>query len=150
MRLYVDGKSCPTGDIDRVPIGFSLEDMLNPQAACSGRKMEMTIPSTAESNEIFGVARDIYAAERFNDSHHTARLECDGVTLFEGTIYLLDASVGSRSGGDYKVRIVEGGKDWAKDAARRELRSSGIWFNMALTPENICSTWEGEIGRAHV
>ena len=144
MRLYVDGKSCPTGDIDRVPIGFSLEDMLNPQAACSGRKMEMTIPSTAESNEIFGVARDIYAAERFNDSHHTARLECDGVTLFEGTIYLLDASVGSRSGGDYKVRIVEGGKDWAKDAARRELRSSGIWFNMALTPENICSTWEGE------
>ena len=144
MRLYVDGKSCPTGEINRVPIGFSIAGMKSPQSACSGRKMEITIPSTAESNAIFGVARDIYAAERFNDCHHTARLESEGVTLFEGTIYLLEASVGSRSDGDYKVRIVEGGKDWAKDASRRELRSSGIPFRMTLTPENICATWEGE------
>lgn len=144
MRLYVDGKSCPTAEIDKVPIGFSIDNLLNPQSAYSGAQMELTIPSTAESNAIFGVARDIYAAERFNDCRHTARLECEGVTLFEGTIYLLDASMDSRSDGDYKVRIVEGGKDWAKDAAHRELRSSGIGFSMALTPENICATWEGE------
>lgn len=144
MRLYVDGKSCPTGEIVRVPIDFSIEGMKSPQAACSGRKMEITIPSTAEADAIFGVARDIYAAERFNDYHHTARLESEGVTLFEGTIYLLDTSMASRDNGDYKVRIVEGGKDWAKDASRRELRSSGVPFSMALTPENIRDTWSGE------
>ena len=120
MRLYVDGKSCPTGEINRVPIGFSIAGMKSPQSACSGRKMEITIPSTAESNAIFGVARDIYAAERFNDCHHTARLESEGVTLFEGTIYLLEASVGSRSDGDYKVRIVEGGKGEGCVAKRAE------------------------------
>ena len=144
MRLYVDGKSCPTAEINRVPIAFSLDNLLNPQSSCSGSQMEIIIPSTAESNAIFGVSRDIYAAERFNDQHHTARLECEGVTMFEGTVYLLTSSMNSRADGEYRIRIVEGGKDWAKDASKRELRSSGIRVDMELTSENICNTWEGE------
>ena len=144
MTLFVDDKSCPTGEIVSVPIGFSIEGMRNPQSACRGAQMELTIPSTVASNEIFGAARDIYAAERFNDSHHTAYIEKDGVRLFEGTIYLLNASINDRFEGDYRVRIVEGGKDWAKDASGRLLRSSGLNFEMDLTPESIRETWEGD------
>lgn len=143
MTLLIDGKSCPAGEITKIPIDFSIRNLTNPQSACKGSTMELVIPSTAQSNAIFGTARDIYAAERFNDNHHTASLICDGVVMFEGTIYLLQASMNDRFGGHYKVRIVAGAKEWAKSASRRELRSSGLRFNMTLTPENICATWSG-------
>ena len=143
MILFVDGKSCPTKEITSLPIDFSIEGMSKPQSARQGVQIELTIPSTTESNAIFGSVRDIYSATRFNATHHQARLECDGVVMFEGTIYLLDSSMDDRFTGDYRVRVVCGGKQWAKDAARTELKSCGIPFRMELLPENIMATWEG-------
>ena len=96
MRLTVDGKSCPIGSLLKIPIGYSIESLKDPQSACKGRELEITIPSTAESNAIFGLSRDIYAAERFNDRHHTAQLECSGIVMFEGTLYLLESSMNER------------------------------------------------------
>ena len=144
MRLYVDGKSCAIPKAMMVPIGFDIAKMLDPQRAIEGRQVEITIPSTAESNAIFGVARDIYALERFNSRHHTARVECSGVEMLSGTIYILSASMNDRMAGQYKVRIVIGGYQWAKDASKTLLQSSGLRFEMNLTPESIMETWQGE------
>ena len=144
MILYVDGRSCATKEVRSLPIDFSIANMTNPQSARKGEQVEIVVPSTTESNAIFGTARDIYSAERFNTKRHQARLECDGVVLFEGTIYLIDSSIDDRFTGDYRVRIVSGAKQWAKDASRTEVRSSGLSFRMALTPENIMATWEGD------
>ena len=143
MKLYVDGQFCPLDKSPSLPTLFNLDEVTNPQSAVSGRELELEVPSTAASDAIFGVARDIYATKRFNDSHHTARIECDGVVVFEGTIYILDCTMGERHGGSYRVRIVSGGVDWAKRAATTTLQNSGLEFEMTLTPENIKSSWEG-------
>ncbi|MBQ2417962.1 MAG: hypothetical protein II282_07210, partial [Alistipes sp.] len=101
MILYVDGRSCATKEVRSLPIDFSIANMTNPQSARKGEQVEIVVPSTTESNAIFGTARDIYSAERFNTKRHQARLECDGVVLFEGTIYLIDSSIDDRFTGDY-------------------------------------------------
>ena len=144
MRLYVDGRSCPIPKATMVPIGFEIAKMQDPQRVIEGQQVEITIPSTAESNAIFGVSRDIYALERFNSRHHQARVECGGIEMFSGTIYILSASMNDRLVGHYKVRIVIGGYKWAKDASRTLLQSSGLRVDMALTPEAIMESWQGE------
>ncbi|MBQ2423777.1 MAG: hypothetical protein II262_03155 [Alistipes sp.] len=143
MKLYVDGRLCPLSELGKLPVGFSIGSMTDPQQAIAGQSLELEIPSTAESEAIFGRAKDIHAAERYNDAHHTARLTLRGVEIFSGTIYLLSAPLNSRRGGLYKVRIVSGGAAWAKWAARTRLRDSGIEFSTYLTPENIQQSWTG-------
>lgn len=143
MKLYVDGCLCPLSELGKLPVGFSIGSMTDPQQAIAGQSLELEIPSTAESEAIFGRARDIHAAERYNDAHHSARLTLRGVEIFSGTIYLLSAPLNSRRGGLYKVRIVSGGAAWAKWAARTRLRDSGIEFSTYLTPENIQQSWTG-------
>ena len=144
MRLYVGRKSCAIPKATVIPVGFSIAAMQEPQMAIEGRQVEIEVPSTAESNAIFGVARDIYALERFNSRHQEARVECGGVEMLKGTIYILWASMNDRQAGSYKVRIVIGGCMWAKDAARTLLQSSGIRVDMELTPEAIMESWQGE------
>ena len=143
MRLYVDGHDCPIGALQSLPIGFSIEGMTNPQSAMQGQELELEIPSTAEANEIFGKVRDIHAAKRFNDVHHQASLCYKGVELFSGTIYVVGLLLKEGCSEAYRVRIVAGGADWAKRAARTTLRGSGLEFATTLTPENIMNTWEG-------
>ena len=144
MRLYVGRKSCTIPKAMVIPVGFSISAMQEPQMAIEGRQVEIVIPSTAESNAIFGVARDIYALERFNSRHHEARVDCGGVEMLSGTIYILSASMNDRQAGEYKVRIVVGGCKWAKDAAQTLLQSSGLRVDMELTPEAIMESWQGE------
>lgn len=143
MKLYVDGHCCPLDSEPTLPIGFSVEGLTDPQSAMQGQILELELPSTDQSDAIFGKARDIYAAERFNDTHHQATLVYKGVELFSGTICIVNAQLNDKSGGGYRVRIVSGGADWAKRAARTTLRGCGLEFSTTLTPENIMSTWQG-------
>ena len=126
-----------------LPIGFTLEGLTDPQQAIDGVSLEFEIPSTDESEMIFGRAKDIHASERYNDGHHSAVVTIGGVEMFSGTVYLLSAPMNSRKGGEYRVRIVSGGAQWAKRAAKMTLKDSGLEFGMQLTPDNIMSTWEG-------
>ncbi|MBQ9137084.1 MAG: hypothetical protein IJX65_00420 [Alistipes sp.] len=143
MMLYVDGCSCPIEGSPKLPTLFAIDSLTDPQQAMQGQVLELEIPSTAASDAIFGVARDIYAAQRFNDSHHTAVVVCEGVELFEGTIYILSSTMAQRHGGSYRVRIAAGGADWAKRAARTTLRSSGLEFETTLTAQSIMDSWSG-------
>ena len=141
MKLYVDGSPCPLSKISKLPIGFTLDALTDPQLTMDGGSLEIFVPSTVESDRIFGRAKDIHAAERFNDSRHSAVLTVDGVEMFSGTIYILSAPL--NDSGEYKVRIDAGGAQWVKRAARTSLSSSGLDFGMQLTLDNIMSTWEG-------
>jgi len=143
VKLYVDGRHCLLSTLPTLPIGVSIEGITDPQKAIEGQSLELDVPSTVESDAIFGGAKDLHAVERFNGTHHQAVLVSGGVELFSGTIYILSTSLNSRNEGRYRVRIVTGGAQWAKRAARTSIRDSGLEFSMTLTPENIMESWEG-------
>lgn len=143
--LYIDSRPCDLHREIEIPIGFSLDKMGDIEAQRTGRTLEMELLSTPANDRIFGVARDIYAAERFNDRLHTARIEVDGVTLFEGVVVLLEArSDSARRVGTYRIRISDGGAEWAKRAAKCAIGDTPLDFSMMMLPTEIAATWEGE------
>ena len=143
MRLYVDGQPCDIGGECVVPCGFDADSLADLVAARTGRSLTLTLPRSATNDRIFCHADDIYAAERFNASHHTARIDFGPVTLMEGTAVLLSTRLNKGHGG-YGVRITEGAAEWAEKASHTTLGETPIEFDMTLTPTDIAATWEGE------
>ena len=133
MRLYVDGLSCDIAEESRVPCGFDADSLADLDAARTGRSLTLTLPRTATNDRIFCHADDIYAAERFNASHHTARIDFGMATLMEGTAVLLSTRLDKGHGG-YEVRITEGAAEWAEKAAHTALGETPIELDMTLTP----------------
>lgn len=148
MRLYIDDRPCPIKDKIVIPIGYNATELTQPHSLRQGVELEITIPATNESNAILGFAEDIYSEERFNDSHHTARIEKQGVTLLEGTAILLSTDVNSSLEGEYRLRIVAPQNRWANRAARTQLRSCGISWSMILNEQNIKESWSTEEHKA--
>lgn len=145
MRLYVDGSRCDLAADVAIPLGFDAAAMSDVASGRSGRTVTLQLPSTPANNAVFGGALDPYAAERFNASHHEARIEAGTAVLMTGTAYLISVSFGTPSGGaTYVVRITGGAAQWAEQAARTMIGESNIDFSMRLTPEAIAATWRGE------
>lgn len=143
MTLIIDSKPCDLQREIDIPIGFSLDKLGEVAQSRNGRSVELTLLSTPANEAIFGSAHDIYAAERFNDRYHEARIEEQGAVLLSGVVVLLEVAVaeGRRS---YRIRISEGGAEWAKRGAKCAVGESAIDFSMRMLPQEIAATWEGE------
>lgn len=144
MTLYIDNQPCPVEPIKWLPLLYSSQKLCNPQLLREGIEVEVIVPATDLSNVILGSSRDIYAAERFNSSHHTARIEHLGVTIIEGTVYILSTHLESNLPGYYTLKIVESENPWTNRAARTALSSCGIDWSMELTTDNIKASWDTE------
>ena len=142
IRLYIDNIECDVAQDIKIPLNISLSNLTDVQSARSGRFVELELKGTASNKQIFGTSSTLYAQKRFNSECHTARIVVDGSTLLEGTVHLLQCY--SRNKGDvcYRIRIVEGGAEWAKSAARTKIRDCGIEFSMLFTPLDIVRSWE--------
>lgn len=143
MRLFIDGTYCGQCTIKSIPIAFDSSDLVNPQSMRSGREITLTVKSTPTTDAIFGTLRDMHATARFNSNHHTAKVEADGIVLFEGTVFLISSSSTSSFSGEYTLRIVSASVRWAKSASKTSLRSCGISLSTTLTPEDMIQTWSG-------
>lgn len=144
MRLTIDGTICGVCSVKSIPIDFSIANLCNPQSMRSGREIILTVDSSPSTDAIFGSLRDMHAVERFNSSHHTARIEMQGITLFCGSAFLLSSTSASPYSGKYQLRIVSSAARWAKTASKTSLKNCGIPLLATLTPEDIVKSWSGE------
>lgn len=144
IRLYVDNSECDVAQDIKIPLNISFSNLTDVQSARSGRSIELELKDTTSNREIFGTSSTLYVQKRFNSKHHTARIVVDGSTLLEGTVYLLQCYSQSKGDVRYRIRIVDGGAEWAKSAARNKIRDCEIAFSMELTPSEIAKSWEGE------
>ena len=144
VTLWIDGKQCDVEQIPTIPIGFDAANLSNVEGARSGRSVELILPTTPNNDSLFGASRDLYATERFNMEHHTARIEKDGVQIFEGTAYLLATTVNRELGGSYKIRLSEGGAEWIDSLVYGHLSDLHIPFSKKLNLSAIESSWDGE------
>lgn len=139
MELLIDQKSC---DLPLRPIlipAFDCRRFADPNASREGRKLQLTLPATADNSALFGQAHDPETGVRFNAEYHTAELVAEGVTLLRGQLRLLAASTSG-----YEVELRERGASWATQAARRRIEALGINFKMRLSPTNIVASWSEE------
>ncbi|MBO7315236.1 MAG: hypothetical protein J6U49_06165, partial [Alistipes sp.] len=89
MRLLIDGVECPiVGREPELP-AYDATRLCDVDAWREGNDIDLRVASVPESDELFKCGADLYHAEDFNASYHAARLEVEGVALFEGLAVLL-------------------------------------------------------------
>lgn len=143
MRLYIDGERCDVAAEVAVPCGFDADRLADLASGRMGSTLTLSLPRTPANDALFRCSGDIYAVERFNASHHTARIDFGTTTLMEGTAVLVGTHL-ERAGEEYEVRITGECARWAEQAAHKRLGEAAIEFAMTLTPTDIAATWEGE------
>lgn len=144
MELWIDGERCDIEKTPTIPIDFDVQSLSKVESARNGRTIEIELPLTECNRAIFRYSQDIYALSRFNAEHHTAVLKKEGVTIFEGTAYLIDTSFGKDGGGSYTLRIREGGADWVERVTLGKLSELQVPFSARLNLSAISSSWAGD------
>lgn len=140
MRLSIDSQECPFDTSQRLRLRWSASAMKSVDEARRGVAVSLDIPSTPQTDRIFGSARDIHTAIAFNDTEHTAVIECDGVAVHSGTAVLTGTS--EKDGAAvYHLTVTGGAARWAKHAARTMFNALPIDFSMRLTPVQIEQSW---------
>lgn len=148
IRLWIDDRECDVATVPPIPLAYTIGRLTDIESAREGRTIELVLPATPANNAVLGSLRDLYAVERFNTEPHTACLKEGGVVIFEGTAYLISATIDSGFGGDYVLRIVDGGEAWVKRVARASLDELEINFEGQLNASTIEASWgEGQAVR---
>lgn len=142
MRLLIDDIECCLLEQPKLP-RYDAARLRNVEAWREGYDIEVSVAHTPQSDALFGDTGELYRTTEFNASYHTARLEADGVTLFEGMATLLgvrrdEALVG------YRLLLRSGGEEWAKLAARTKIGDCGIEYSATMDMPTIERSWVGD------
>lgn len=144
VELWIDGARCDIDQIATLPIDFDVARLTKVEGAREGRTVELSLPPTPANNRLFEVSHELDNTARFNMEHHTARLEKEGVTIFEGSVYLLATTIEKGVITSYKIRIKEGGAEWIESVVYGSISDLEIPFSGRLNLATISHSWEGE------
>lgn len=144
MELRIDDVCCDIAIEPTTPLSFDIATLADVEGARSGRTVDVVLPSTPTNDALFASSYDGYATTRFNDEHHTARIVKEGLTLLEGTAYLMGSTIEQGRGCNYRVRIREGGAEWIDRVVHATLDELDIAFEGDLTLATIAQSWEGD------
>ena len=140
IRLFIDGREYQTDGGQSLSLSYNASALSDVQSARSASKVFIAVPSTPETDLLFGNADNPLTAERFNAANHSAAVEVDGVRLFEGKALL--ASVERRGKAVvYRLEIKSESALWAHLAVLRKLPTADVKFSGKLTPEDIEAGW---------
>ncbi len=140
MELMIDGVRCDTPSSNKILHQWSIASLRSVNAQRQGWEVTLNLPITPTNSAIMEYADQAHMVERFNHRRHTARLQWEGTTLFEGRVHLLCCNLTDPQTG-YTLRIRGDTADWAHSAAVSPLDALDIDFSMDLTPEKICASW---------
>ena len=140
LRLKIDGTLCPIADKRLSLPRYSASKLKNAEGWREGTKLSLGVLSTPETDRLFHFATNIHRGEVFNNTYHSASIEADGVTLYEGVV-TLDAVEHASSGNIYRITIRSGGAEWADTAALTRLNKSSIVAKSSMTLSGIETSW---------
>lgn len=140
MELYIDDRLADMDERTDVAISVSVASITNPEYGRTGYTKSVSIPMTAANRAIMGDCEQVAARDRFNDIHHSARLEHDGCVIMEGSIILTSCEKGPGAG-RYVFNIIGAGKKWAEHAADNTFVSLMPDYASTLTASEIARSW---------
>ncbi len=142
MRVLIDNLECDYKSSSDFKLSFSSSDMSNLNSAREGTTIEVLMPRNQTNAAIFGGEAQIHTASRFNEEWHPMRFEVDGLTLFEGTAYLMDV-VWSDDEEYFRVECRGDVEEWALRGSQSAMSDVSLdGFNIYLNQVGIESTWE--------
>ena len=143
IRLTVDGVQIPVDSEAKISLSYCAASLSDVESGRSAETVVIGVPSTPETDRLFGNAAETLTAERFNDTVHRAVLESQGARLLCGTATLAGAEQhGCKT--LYRLRIKGDTALWARSAALRKVAAAGVKFTGLLTPEDICKGWSDD------
>ncbi len=141
MELFIDNRAVTMDDASAAAITLAVAALTDPEKARAGYTRTLRIPMGATCDAVMGFAGQIHSANHFNATHHTGRIEHEGVVLIEGPLYL-DRAVNLTDGtGYYEVHIIGGAKEWVEGARGCSLRGTEVNYARTLTGATIAASW---------
>ena len=114
-KLYIDNSLADLDPSSEVSVSLSVASLTSTSLGRAGYSKSITIPATPHNRQLMGDCEQPLAAQMFNHSTHTARVEVDGCVIIEGVIYLTASSLGQ--GGFYRFNIIGNAREWVGEAA---------------------------------
>lgn len=143
MRFFIDDIQCDSEVSTDVVISYNSANLSDVESSREGVHIMVRIPSTPHNDAVMGFEAYPDSGERFNSSYHWARIEVDGTELFRGTAYLdgMEVSDGTTN---YKVEVVGGATQWAKQAGRKMFNLTNVDFETSLNMVEIYNSWTND------
>lgn len=142
IRLYIDNVEVKPIETSSIMPRYDISKLRSVDAWRTGEEIEVEIESTPEVERLLYHAADMHRMESFNDMIHNARITLHGTTIFEGYATLL-ATHSTPTVRRYRLRLRDGGAEWAKSAATTTFSKSNIAYDMSLTMPQIEQSWSG-------
>ncbi len=143
IKVFIDDIPCVADATQSISIDYHSKDLSDVESGREGAHIVLRLPSTTQNDSLFGNAADIESAESFNAEYHEAYIEADGAEIFRGTAYLVGVEMEGEATW-YKIEIIGGASQWAKQAGRQMFNLIGIDYSARLDMTEICNSWESD------
>lgn len=141
LQLFIDGQ---VADIDQrtdISVSLSIASLSSTQWGRASYSKSVTIPNTPTNRALMGDCEQPHAADIFNHTHHTARVEWNGSVVIEGVVMLTSSVLGSD--GYYRFNIIGPAREWVR-AASATLRSLPVEYEAVLDSATVAESWTSE------
>ena len=141
LQLFIDGQ---VADIDQrtdISVSLSIASLSSTQWGRASYSKSVVIPTTPNNRALMGDCEQPHAADLFNHTLHTARVEWNGSVIIEGVVMLTASVLGS--GGYYRFNIIGPAKEWVRPASAT-LRSLPVDYEAVLDSVTVADSWTAE------
>lgn len=135
------------------PVTWSIADIRNPESRKASHTKTITLPGTANNNQMFGYLFDVnIVANRFNP---TLKVECvvlnDSIPVLEGHIRLLKINVRDGKDVTYECVIVGYNGNLINEFAKEKLTDLDFSdLDHTLNATNMVNSWSAPVGEGYV
>lgn len=139
--LYIDGQ---VADIDQrtdISVSLSIASLSSTQWGRASYSKSLIIPLTPTNRALMGDCEQPHTAPLFNSGLHTARVECGGSVIIEGSVMLTACKQGPE--GYYRFNIIGPAREWVR-AASASLRSLPMGYAEEFGSAAVAQSWTSE------
>lgn len=141
ISLFIDGHRADIDQRTEVSVSLSISSLSSTQWGRASYSKSLTIPNTPTNRSLMGDCEQPHAANPFNHSLHTARVECNGSVVIEGVVMLTGCVLGSE--GYYRFNIIGPAREWVRGASA-SLRALPMGYSAVFNSPTVLDSWSAE------
>ncbi len=140
-RIIIDGIECDFKEAKGFKMSYNGEAMTNLELGRGAKRIEVTMPFSQHNSAVFGTAGEMHSPAKFNHAWHPMSIEQDGLTLFEGTAYLME-SYFEDDNQLFKVECRGELEEWVLRALQTPISDISLdGYSTYLNQESIEESW---------
>ena len=141
LQLFIDGQMADIDQRTDISVSLSIASLSSTQWGRASYSKSVTIPTTPNNRALMGDCEQPHAADIFNHTLHTARVEWNGSVIIEGVVMLTASVLGNE--GYYRFNIIGPAREWVR-AASASLRALSVDYEAVLNSVTVADSWTAE------